>query len=118
MSNMLKQIVQLLNRFQEKGQSFFIEAEGKLNDINRLIEEYNYSHTETIDLQSEGIILLQDDANKWGLELRLYVSELPPESLSGIFTQNTVYRPEYKYRLNDNEIVRFLLNSGFVIGLN
>lgn len=115
---MLEQVENFLHDLLSQGLSFFIEAEGKTGDINNFIEEYNCCHSAQIDERSEGIILLQDNANKWGLELRLYVPETPPDSLIAIFTRNTVYRPEYTFRLNDNTIIRALLGMGFTIGLN
>lgn len=115
---MHNQVAQFLNDIRSKGNTFFIEAEGKMDDIENFIDEYNCSHSEKIGLNSEGIIVLKDDANKWGLELRLYVPEPPPDNLKDIFTKNTVYRLDYTHRLNDNTVIRALLGRGFEIGLN
>lgn len=111
-------VAQFLTEIHSQGKTFFIEAEGRVDDIDNFIAGYNCSHSEQIGLYSDGIRVLKDDANKWGLELRLYVPEIPPESLKDAFTKNTVYRPEYKYRLNDNAIINALLGMGFEIGLN
>ena len=115
---MHNQVALFLAKIHAHGKSFFIEAEGRVDDIDNFIAGYNCSHSEQIGLYSDGIRVLKDDANKWGLELRLYVPETPPESLIDIFTRNTVYRPEYTYRLNDNTIIKTLLGMGFKIGLN
>lgn len=115
---MHNQVAQFLNDIHFHGKSFLIEAEGRVDDIENFIDGYNCSHSEQIDLSSDGIRVLKENANKWGLELRLYVPETPPESLLNIFKRSAVYRPEYTYRLNDNTIIRALLGMGFNIGLN
>ena len=101
---MIDELIDFLSEISSKGNSFFIEAEGKHGAINNFIVDYNTTHRKTINDRSEGIILLENGANKWGLELRLYVPETPPAVLLKMFTRNTVYRSEYKYRLNDNKI--------------
>ena len=115
---MIDELIVFLRDISTKGDSFFIEAEGKPEAINNFIVNYNVTHMEQIDDQSEGIILLENNANKWGLELRLYVPETPPSVLLKIFTRNTVYRSEYKYRLNDNGTISELLRIGYQISLN
>ena len=115
---MHNQVARFLAEIHSHGKSFLIEAEGRVDDIDSFIAGYNCSHSEQIGMNSYGIRVLKDDANKWGLELRLYVPKTPPESLIKIFTRYTVYRPEYTYRLNDYAIIRALLGMGFEIGLN
>ena len=115
---MIDKLIDFLRDISSKGNSFFIEAEGKPGVINNFIINYNATHRGRIDDQSEGIILLENNANKWGLELRLYVPETPPVALLKMFTRNTVYRSEYKYRLNDNGLISELLKIGYKIGLN
>lgn len=97
----------------------FIEAEGKLSSLNNFVSKYNRDYHETLSVYDDGIILLQDDANKWGLELRLYVRSCPPAGVKALgFTHNDAYRNDFSYRLNSNEIVRFLFDHGYRIGLN
>lgn len=62
---------------------------------------------------------MQEDANKWGLELRLYVYNRPSEKIYKFgFTHNDTYRDNFSYRLSDNDIVEFLFEQGYRIGLN
>ncbi len=97
----------------------FIEAEGKISSINSFIDRYNREYGATLRSVDDGIILLQDDANKWGLELRLYVRTCPPINVKRLgFTHNNAYRNDFTYRLNNNVIVNFLFNIGYRIGFN
>lgn len=105
--------------FLNREMNFFIEAEGKTRLLEKFIEEYNLTHSPCINLGSEGIIRLEDNSNKWGLELRLYVKSCPPENLRILgFKPTSTYRSDYPYRLNNNEIVKFLLKQGYRIGVN
>lgn len=97
----------------------FIEAEGKMSSINNFIDRYNRDFGATLRATDDGIILLQDDANKWGLELRLYVRSCPPINVKRLgFTHNNAYRNDFTYRLNNNDIVNFLFDIGYRIGFN
>ena len=108
-----------LMKFLSHEENFFIEAEAKPDCMSKFIERYNSTHRDQINLLSEGIICLEHNANKWGLELRLYVKSCPPESVRALgFSHNFAYRSEYHYRLNDNDAVRFLLHKGYKIGAN
>ena len=115
---MLKRILDFLNDIKQNGGDFFIEAEAKPGTMAKFINDYNQTHTPAIKLYSEGIIVLQEDANKWALELRLYVPVAPPAAIAHLFGKNRVYKAEYLYRLNDNRIIRELFNNGYRIGLN
>lgn len=116
--SMMERILDFLNYIKQNGYDFFIEAEAKPGTMNTFISDYNRTHTPAIATNSEGIIVLQDDANKWALELRLYVPIAPPTDIAHLFGRNRVYKTEYSYRLNDNGIIRELFNNGCKIGLN
>lgn len=97
----------------------FIEAEGKTGPIDNFINNYNRTYGTTLKANHDGIILLQNDANKWGLELRLYVRVCPPASVKRLgFTHNNAYRNDFTYRLNNNDIVNYLFSIGYRIGFN
>lgn len=117
-NSMINRILDFLDSIKHNGDNFFIEAEAKPVTMNTFIGEYNRTHTPTITINSEGIIVLQEDANKWALELRLYVPIAPPADIAHLFGRNRVYKTEYSYRLNDNGIIRELFNNGCKIGLN
>ena len=65
--------------------------------------------------EGAGIIVLEEDANKWGLELRLYLHYNPSFIKA---TRNKVYRGEYGYRINDVDIIKDMFKLGYRIGLN
>ena len=111
------EVYDFLMDLKAQGGSFFIEAEARPDRMNSFLSEYNARHHEALTTRSEGVICLQPDADKWGLELRLYVAEKPPAGLDG-FGKNPVYRNEYLYRLNDNRVIRELLDRGCRLGEN
>ena len=97
----------------------FIEAEAKPGRMRNFIDDYNLTYNEHLSINDDGIILLQEDANKWGLELRLYVRTCPPLEVKELgFTHNDAYRNDFSYRLNDNQVVKYLFDRGYRIGLN
>lgn len=106
------------NFIQSSKQRVFIEAEGKPDTISNFISSYNFKYNPAISVNTDGIIQLQPDANKWGLELRLYLHTKAgvPAGLS--ITHNDAYRGNYSYRINDVEIIRGLFDLGYRIGLN
>lgn len=110
---------ELLN-FLNGEDSFFIEAEATPQRMKNFIREYNRKYNDTVTLYgTDGILLLQEDANKWGLELRLYVQNRPPVAVYSLgFAPNDTYRSGYSYRLSENGIVTFLFDQGYRIGLN
>ena len=61
--------------FKSSGQTVFIEAEAKESRMRNFIAEYNSRLSENLNIADEGIISLENDANKWGLELRCYFND-------------------------------------------
>lgn len=117
----MEELINFLNNID-----FFIEVEGKRIRLEAFLHEYNEVHNENLFLnddglqQPEGIILLDNNANKWSLEYRLYVYECTETILNRFnFRSNRHYRKEYHYRMNNNNIIRSLLvNFGYRIGRN
>lgn len=100
-------------------EEFFIEAEAKPSRMRNFIDSYNNSYNENLSIHDDGIILLQEDADKWGLELRIYVRTRPPENVRRLgFSHNEAYRNDFSYRLNKNKIVKYLFEQGYRIGMN
>ena len=97
----------------------FIEAEAVPRRMNNFLIDYNSRYGEVLRLDDDGLIVLKEDANKWGLELRLYVNNCPSDIKANYgFTRNNAYRPDFSYRLNDNDIVDYLFSQGYRIGYN
>ena len=101
----------LVNFLQDQN-DFYIEVEGKLPQIQKKL---GLNLTE----KDDGVCALDKNANKWGLEYRLYTHERPTPPLGNSFHSNTEFRhTEYEYRLSDNDLVSSLLSSGFHLGRN
>ena len=84
------------------------------DDTKIAIIDYKIDSEVDID-ESKVTIALDEDANKWGLELRLYLHHKPDCIIS---TRNTVYRSEYSYRINDTNVISEMFDLGYRIGLN
>ena len=65
------------NFIKTSGKDVFIEAEGKISRLRSFYDEYNSKYTPTINDNTDGIIALSEEKNKWGLELRLYLHDNP-----------------------------------------
>lgn len=100
-----------------------IEAEARQSRLESFFNQYRRITGESINGDTDGIVLLQNDADKWGLELRIYMSNADnfPAHYSDYLT--TCTRVEEKYqgylaRLNNNDIIIELIRIGFRIGEN
>lgn len=97
------------------GDRIFIEAEAKPSRLSNFYLEYNSRYTPSVNDNTNGIIVLEEDANKWGLELRLYLNNDP--GFVNV-THNRVYRKEYSFRINDKDLIWEMFELGYRIGLN
>lgn len=92
-----------------------IELEGKTSHI----ESFMTKEKLTFPSISDSITYLDEDANKWGLETRLYFiyKTSAPNLVSSSMTICNRYGYErWNQRLNSKEIITRLLKNGFVIG--
>lgn len=103
---------------RDMGSDVFIEAEGKPEVIQKFIHDYNSKYSPIISKYTDGIIVLQEDANKWGLELRLYLHGRSGAPTGITITHNDQYRGNYSYRINDVKLIRELFDMGYKIGIN
>jgi len=109
-------VAQELDRFiKTSGDKVFIEAEAKPSRLMNFYAQYNSRYSPIINNYTNGIITLEEDANKWGLELRLYLHNCPSFIQT---TRNTVYRSEYSYRINDVDVIWEMFDLGYRIGIN
>lgn len=104
--------------FKDSNQEVFIEVEGKRSRIIKFINEYNGRLGESLTISDEGIISLDENANKWGLELRCYFENKNGFPAGIKVTSNRAYRSEYPYRFNDVDLIWELFELGYRIGLN
>lgn len=98
----------------------FIEAEAKPDRMTKFISDYNSNFSPKVDRFTDGICLLKPDANKWGLELRLYLRTTVgvPSKYKSMITKNDKYRGDFSYRLNNNAVINEMFEKGFRIGEN
>lgn len=106
---------QLDSFIQQNRDHVFIEAEGKPTKLDSFISSYNALYSPCITVNSDGIICLAENANKWGLELRLYLNHAPSFIHA---TSTSSYRNNYLYRINDVEVIKEMFSLGYRIGLN
>jgi len=100
---------------------FFIEAEAKPDQMNVFIELYNGKYHPLISVGTNGICLLNESVDKWGVELRIYIndiSNMPDEWLNRKYSNRTYRADEFSYRIDDNALVYELFNNGYRIGYN
>lgn len=102
----------------ETGQDVFIEVEGKTSNLLSFISGYNAKYAPAVALGTEGIRILQDEVDKWGLEYRLYMCEREGAPVGLRIGRNQSYRPEYVYRINDMDLICELFELGYRIGIN
>lgn len=112
MGSIAKQLDVLI---RSNGLPVFIEAEGRPSRLANFYADYNAMYSPAINGNTDGIIVLEENANKWGLELRLYL-HFAPRCIQS--TRNRVYRKEYEYRINDVDVIWKLFDLGYRIGLN
>lgn len=97
------------------------EAEAKSERLDIFFTQYQDITNEQLTYDTDGIVRLQDDADKWGLELRIYISDDEdfPHEYSNYLTSNTRFEHQYQAyaaRLNSNDIILELFRIGFRIG--
>ena len=104
--------------FKSTGQHVFIEVEAKESRIRSFISTYNSRLSRSLTASDDGVIALDDDANKWGMELRCYFDDNRGFPAGVQVTSNRAYRSEYPYRCNDVDTIEELFDLGYHIGLN
>lgn len=104
--------------FGNNEEQVFIEVEGKEERIKGFIQDYNAAYSENLDINDDGVIVLGENVDKWGLEFRCYFNNKDGFPAEINITKNRVYRKEYAYRFNDIRIINALFDLGFRIGAN
>ncbi len=115
----INDLISFLEDIKNHGQNFFIEAEAKTDQAEKFVKDYNSKYSPSISITSSGIIGMENDKDKWGVELRLYVKDCPNDIKKAFdFHKNSYFRNEYNFRMNNNKVIRALFDYGFRIGLN
>lgn len=105
---------------QQNPQRIFIEAEGREDKINNFISKYNCQYHRNINMSDSGIRKL-GDVDKWGVELRIYFNNSTNLSTywKGRMYHNNTYRAdEFKFRIDDSNLVNFLFQNEYILGYN
>lgn len=109
-----------LQFLQQNPQSIFIEVEAREDKMANFISGYNGKYHKSISMLDQGIRKL-GDVDKWGIELRVYFNNTNnlSEYWKNRMYQNRIYRAdEFKYRVDDNNLVNFLFEKGYILGYN
>jgi len=101
----------------------WIDVELKPKDKNRFDKKYvEYTGLKIpANTTQKPYYLLEENANKWGIELRLYFSktELIPTELLQLSVKNNMHGYEqYNRRINNNEFIWKLFANGYKLGQN
>lgn len=118
---MNQEIIDLATYLTSSDRPIRLEAEGKRERLQRFIAEYNNITGIDIDSHTDGIVLLQDDADKRGPELRVYFSDITnfPRKYSSYLRSNTIPENNYRHfvkRINNNNLINSIIKSGLRIG--
>lgn len=110
-----------LDYLSELKSNFFLEAEAKPDKMKKFIKDYNDRYTPRVSSTTDGICTLGENVDKWGVELRIYLKDTTgmPKKWTKRVYENKKYRAnEFSYRIDDNELVWELFESGYRIGYN
>lgn len=110
-----------LDFLQNNPQAIFIEVEGRQNNINQFVADYNQRYNCSVSMHSPGICILGQDVDKWGIEYRIYLKNINnmPSYWADRQYNNRRYRAnEFSYRVDDKGLVEYLFNNGYRIGYN
>lgn len=101
----------LIEHFKSNKTKFRIEIEGRESSLKREGIEFN-DNTDYIKSFPEG-------TNKWANEYRLYFNGYVPDNYRDMVCENSFYnKDEYKNIINNNELIRDMLDNGCNLGDN
>ena len=117
---MVGNVKNLYNYLEER--KIRLEAEGLKEHLAPFFNSYCSWTGEELDEGSDGVRILHPDADKWALELRIYISDIEnfPEDFSDSLTKqnNPLANEEYVARLNGNSLIKKLIKLGLRVGDN
>ena len=114
-------VTSLVDYIREKQMHVRIEIEARPDVIRRFVSNHNSRYGCSITENSSGIIKLKPDADKWGVEQRVYFTgneDFPTDFSSLLRGNNTYHSDLYPYRINHVGVVTGLFDNGFVVGDN
>jgi hypothetical protein len=103
--------------------TIWIDVELKPDKKNSFDKKYlEYTGLEVpLNTRTKPYYLLSEDANKWGIELRLYFSKtnLITDNLLQLSVKNNMHGYEqYDRRINNNAFIWKLFDNGYNLGQN
>lgn len=94
-----------------------LDAEVPVKDVSNFELKYRKLTAATPKPDNQNYYILHKDADKWGVELRIYfiASDIIPHTLKKMTVQP---RPgtRYTHRINDNRVIWKLIQAGFLLG--
>lgn len=100
----------LIRYFRTNNIRFRIEVEGKESDLIREGINFNYP---------DSIVVLEEDANKRGVEYRLYFNGNIPNQYEYLVRCNSFFHTDiYKNIINNNALIKDMLKNGCHFGNN
>jgi hypothetical protein len=114
-------IIRLATYLASPCRNIRLEVEAKRERLVRFFADYRKMTGQRLDFHTDGVVLLQDDADKWGLELRIYISDIAnfPQEYDRYLTSNTRFEKKYQAyaaRFNNNRLIMQLIRNGLRIG--
>lgn len=118
---MNQDFLDFLDFLRNYNQEIFIDVEGKQDKIQKFITKYNKSYATNVTVDDDGICLLSDTVDKWGLELRIYFNNttgIPAYWNAKKYKNKGYLSDKFTYRLDDNKLIWFLFDNGYRVGDN
>lgn len=101
----------LINYFKSYKAKFRIEVEGRESSLKIEGIEFNDS--------ADYIKIFHEGTNKWACEYRLYFNGDVPDNYRDMVRENSFYNTtDYKKVINNNELIKDMLNRGCHLGNN
>jgi hypothetical protein len=126
-ANQMEEILNFFINILENNNNFRIEAEVHPRTSQNFENQYQEITGQHISPDDDIYYLWNEDANKYGTELRIYFFVDNPNSIPQILYEEnlikTCNRPHsnyerFNYRINNNDLIWELFRYGFVLGEN
>ncbi|MCC6722940.1 MAG: hypothetical protein IT258_00420 [Saprospiraceae bacterium] len=116
-----QEFFEIAGYFANPNRNTRIEIEGKRKVILKYSTDYESITGSEIDLDEDYVTLLEDDADKWGREMRIYFScedeDALPDSINDLKTVGGRHGYEqWSHRLNNRDVIDRLFSYGFRLG--
>lgn len=116
-----EEFFEIAGYFANPNRNTRIEIEARRTTINSYALSYRGATGTTFPFGSDSVTMLEDNADKWGREMRLYFTVTDESTIPGLISKSMTKggRPGYDLwdqRLNSKDIIDELFQIGFVLG--